>query len=96
MNKNLCFTFLAVSFLSLTGCKLTQGHTSKQMTDYKAENGSQNHLGQVRFLFDDLGTLNLKGLMDTRLIPTKLYNTALIIAEEQENNKTIIHLSEDR
>jgi hypothetical protein len=87
MSKSIGAVVGIISLFLLAGCKLTNSHPSKQLMDYESQKGAQKNMGQVRFVLDSLGTLNLQGLIDGHIMPTKVYNTALILAEEKENKE---------
>lgn len=84
----LVFTLMCVS--ALAGCDLTDPVESDELQTYMRENGYKNgqgNLGQARFLMEGFASLNLKSLNQARIIPTKLYGTALVLAEEADGFK---------
>lgn len=67
--------------LLLTGC-LFEHFPSQDLVKFKSDNKSGAHMGQAKFMMDDLGSLTLKGLFDVRIMPTKVYETAFLLAED--------------
>lgn len=81
--KKVTIFVIGLSFLTLGACKLSENQPSEQMQKYAAEYGQQKSLAQVRFIFDEMGTFSLEGLMDARTMPTKVYGTAVLLAYKQ-------------
>lgn len=65
-----------------TGCIETPWD-SLEFNTYREQNGEQKNLGQVRFIYDSLNSLSLSGLMNTNILPLKVYGTALLLADEE-------------
>lgn len=82
MKKNILLIPIVLLSLFQTGC-LYETHTSQALKDYQQAHPSASRIGQVRFMLDDLGALNLKSLMEMRVMPTKVYETALLLGDGQ-------------
>lgn len=77
--KNRGLLAITLMFI-LTGCLYDQ-FPSEDLVKFKSNTKSNAQLGQAKFMMDDLGALTLKGLLDVRVMPTKVYETALLLAE---------------
>lgn len=72
-----------IFFLFLSGC-LYEPYESTQIKEFKSNYHDAKGIGQARFMFDDMNTLTLKSLMDVRVMPVKVYETALLLAHKDE------------
>lgn len=67
---------------TLSGCFTDTPYPSEALNEYFRTNlFKSEHSGQVRFLFDDFGSLNPQSLTDGNIIPLKIYNTALLLGD---------------
>jgi hypothetical protein len=68
--------------VGLSGCLLTKSYESADLATYlERDSLGAEHLGQVRFFMDDFGSLSPKSLLAANIVPLKMYNTALLLAE---------------
>ncbi|QDK39017.1 hypothetical protein [Bdellovibrio sp. NC01] len=79
----------AVSFCALLSGCLETPWDSLEFNRYREKNGEQKNLGQVRFVYDSLNSLSLNGLMNTNILPLKVYGTALLLADAQDTQQKI-------
>jgi hypothetical protein len=80
------FILTLVPSLVLVGCKLDQSYESDQLVQHEKMYEPKD-LSQARFMFDSFGTLNLQGLINVGILPTKVYGTAVLMAEREKDPK---------
>ena len=73
--------FAVTAAVSLSGCFLTDSYPSADLETYLDHASGGDRLGQVRFLMEDFGSLSPKSLLNANIVPLKMYNTALLLAE---------------
>lgn len=80
-------TVLSICAL-FTGC-LETPWDSLEFNTYREQNGEQKNLGQVRFIYDSLNSLSLNGLMNTNILPLKVYGTALLLSDADTSQHSL-------
>jgi len=77
---------LFLTLVILVSCDFDKSYESFEVKKYKAEHTpADSSMGQVTFVFDSLGALSLRSLMDTNILPLKIYGTAFLMMENDWN-----------
>lgn len=81
--------------LIVSGCELdlpflNEPYASEGLQSYFRQNlFKATQSGQARFLLDDFGSLNAKGLINGNIIPIKVYFTALLMADDERSKRAL-------